>query len=246
MKIPLKARLKTVLSFVVGDILADIGTDHAYLPIAACFEGRVVKALACDIRSGPLEIAAQNITRYGFDNIIETRLGFGLQPIKTGEADCAVIAGMGGINIIEILRQSPAVVKEMKRFILQPQHDIPAVRRALHEMGFFITDEIVLQDKKLQEKNNDINECRNENDKRDTKGRFYTVIVADNGYGQKIPAYTEMEYALGKHSLERKDEVLFAYVEHELHKIYRIMDFSAGRAQLGVLMGMYEEVLSWQ
>ena len=225
-RIPLKARLETVLSFVEGNVLADIGTDHAYLPIAACLEGRVGKALACDISPGPLEMAAQNITRYGFEGVIQTRLGFGLQPVREGEADCIVIAGMGGINIIEILRQSPAVVGGIRRLVLQPQHSIPAVRRALHELGFVIVDERILHDEK--------------------NGRFYTIIAADNDDGHHIPSYTDMEYALGKHSLERKNEALFAYVEHELHKIYRIMDYSAGQAPFEVLKGFYEEVLSWR
>ena len=143
----LSPRLKTILSFVEGDCLADIGTDHGYLPIEACLDNIVKKALACDYYPGPLSKAVINIERFGLADKIETRLGFGLQPVEVGEADSAVISGMGGMKIIEILSASKEVAKNLKMLIVQPQHDIPAVRQYLSDEGFEIFDEVLIVEK---------------------------------------------------------------------------------------------------
>jgi len=153
----LSPRLKTILSYVVGDCLADIGTDHAYLPIEACLDNIVKKALACDYYPGPLSKAEININRFGLNDRIETRLGFGLQPVNPGEADSAVISGMGGMRILEILQASKEVASNLKRLIVQPQHDIPAVRQYLYDEDFDIIDEILVLE----------------------KHRKYTIIVAE-------------------------------------------------------------------
>ena len=148
------ARLQAMLDFVEGEVLADIGTDHGYLPIEAILAGKVKKALACDLSEGPLACAAENIARFGLEKRIETRLGFGLQPLRPGEADCVAIAGMGGMRMIDILQDCP---KGVKRLILQPQHDVVAVRKALGGFGFTVSGERLLVD----------------------KGRVYTVILAE-------------------------------------------------------------------
>lgn len=142
-KIKLSPRLRAILSFVEGHILADIGTDHGYLPIAACMEYLGLRAIACDLNAGPLKRAAENIKLHGLSDRIETRLGFGLDPILPEEADCVVIAGMGGMNIIEILKKRALPIK---RLIVQPQHDLIAVRRALDDMGFYPIDEISVRE----------------------------------------------------------------------------------------------------
>jgi len=148
-------RLKAVLSFVRGRCLADIGTDHAFLPIAACLDNVVEKSVACDVSPGPLKIASDNIVGSGLEDRIVTRLGFGLQPLYEGEADCVVISGMGGMNIIEILNN--AKIFSVKRLILQPQRDIPAVRLAVKDLGFCIIGEAIVED----------------------RGRSYTIIAAE-------------------------------------------------------------------
>ena len=140
-------RLKTIMGFLVGDCLADIGTDHGYLPVEACLDNIVKKALACDYYPGPLSKAEANIERFGLKDRIEIRLGYGLNPVKPGEADCAVISGMGGMLIIDILEADKEVAKSFKRLIVQPQHDIPAVRQYLHDTGFRIIDEVLVLEK---------------------------------------------------------------------------------------------------
>ena len=187
-----------MLSYVEGQTLADIGTDHAYLPIAAYQSGLIEYAVACDLSAGPLEKAANNIKRYGLEEKITTRLGFGLKPVLPEEADCVVIAGMGGMRIIDILKDSPKL--KIKRLIVQPQHDIPAVRRSLHEMGFSISDEKMVRE----------------------DDRFYTIIAADAQKFQEEPykeVYTELEYLFGKCLIDRKDEILKIYVNRELARL---------------------------
>jgi len=183
------------LSFVKGSCLADIGTDHGHLVIAACMEGITEKAIACDISHGPLSKAEENIKRYDLGQQIVTRLGFGLQPVLPDEADCIVIAGMGGMRIIDILKESPDITKKIKRLIVQPQHDIPAVRQTLHSMGFGIVDEAMVQEGE----------------------RFYNIIAAEPQ--ENIFPYTETEYLLGKCLLDRRDKILLAYTERELQRI---------------------------
>ena len=212
--IKLSPRLAAVLSFVKGQFLADIGTDHGYLAIAACQENIIQKALACDISPGPLAKAKDNIKRYGLEDQITTRLGFGLEPVKPDEAQCVVIAGMGGMRIIDVLKKNPEVVKHIKRLIVQPQHDIPKVRRTLHCMGFAIIDEKMIREDQ----------------------RFYTIIASEPQ--KNIVFYTETEYLLGKCLLYRRDKNLRAYVERELHKLSSIPCSARGKRE-----AIFREVL---
>ena len=141
-------RLKALLAMVEGRCLADIGTDHGYLPIAACLNDVVERAVACDLSPGPLEIARKNILSYGLEDRIDLRLGYGLQPLLAGEADCIVISGMGGMNIIEILNDPSIELQGIKRLILQPQRDAAAVRLTLGGLGFEITKEAAAKDRR--------------------------------------------------------------------------------------------------
>ena len=143
----LSPRLETVLGYVEGRVLADIGTDHAHLPIAAIQRGLVEKAIACDCSPGPLQFAVAHVESYAFTHRIETRLGFGLRTLAVGEADCVVITGMGGMRILEILRDCPDVTASIPRLILGPQHDLLKVCDALPALGFTLADQKFVQEK---------------------------------------------------------------------------------------------------
>ena len=103
----LSKRLEMVAGLVTQERIADIGTDHGYVPIYLYKQGRIKKAYACDVRKGPLEKCRKNIALYGAEDVIETRLGSGLTPLKAGEAETAIMAGMGGMLIVHILQDSP-------------------------------------------------------------------------------------------------------------------------------------------
>lgn len=121
--------------------LADIGTDHAYLPIWLSKMGFISKAVAADIKSGPLEKAEQNIKKYHVQNIVEARLSNGLKEISPNEADDIVIAGMGGEMIIKIIDEAKWLKDKYKRLILQPMTCVTELRRYLAEKGFLILEE---------------------------------------------------------------------------------------------------------
>jgi len=181
----LSPRLKAVLECVKKcDVLADIGTDHAYLPIEAVRENFCQRAIACDINTGPLEIAKKNILAVGFENRIETRLGDGLQPLCENEADCIVITGMGGMRILEILSATPVKAKNA-RLILQAQHDMEELRRFLHSNMYNIIEEKLIRE----------------------RSRFYVILVAQSADASEIVPWTDAEYFLGK--IESSDLILY-------------------------------------
>ena len=103
-------RLRTVASFVTeGNSIADIGTDHAYVPIFLAKEGKITKALAMDIKKGPLERAKTHIQKQGLSDMIEVRLSDGLSAFQKGEAETIIISGMGGALIQKILEEGKEV-----------------------------------------------------------------------------------------------------------------------------------------
>lgn len=139
-------RLQAVASLVQGKTIADIGTDHGYVPLYLWQNKQITRALACDINEGPLSRAQQNIKAYGAEHEIETRLGSGLLPVQKGEVETAIIAGMGGMLICRILHESPEVVQGLSEMVLSPQHDIQEVRQHIWQIGFCIDQEMIVQE----------------------------------------------------------------------------------------------------
>lgn len=136
----LSNRLALAADFVTkGAAVVDIGTDHGSLPIFLVTSGKCPKAIAADLRKGPLASAENNINEAGLLGVIETRLSDGLKGIEKDEFDEAVMAGMGGILICEILESCP--YREEKAFILQPMSDPDILRRWLYANDFEITKE---------------------------------------------------------------------------------------------------------
>ncbi len=180
MGVQLSKRLQTLADCVpIGSRVADIGTDHGYIPIYLVQQGIAQSCIATDINKGPVANAKRQIARYGLKDI-EVRLGPGLSPLQQGEADVLMISGMGGYLIRDILQDALPLVQKSKRLILQPQQDIPVVRRLLHSIGFCIVDECFVEE----------------------EGKYYTVLVAEPGR----ETYTRSwEYVYGKCLVEKKD-----------------------------------------
>ena len=129
-------RLEMILRHVCGDSVTDIGTDHAYIPIILADRG--FKVIATDISTGPLKSAEENIKKYNKD--IELRLGSGLKPIKCGETDSIIIAGMGGELIEKILSENPEKAKN-SLLLLQPMNSQYELRKFLINSGYSIINE---------------------------------------------------------------------------------------------------------
>ncbi len=220
----LSQRLKGVADFVsAGRILADIGTDHGYLPIYLIQNEKIEKAYACDINQNPLLKATENMKKYKLEHKMEVRQGAGLLPVLNEPIDVVTIAGMGGMTVISILEEAKDFLKNIKQIILQPQHDVGAVRKFVHAMGFSIVDEKMILE----------------------WGKYYTIInampVADNGV---LESYTSQQYEFGKILMEKKDMILKQYVEHKVEKFHEILS-SAEKPIDEVIKHkkMYEEVL---
>ena len=132
----LSKRLSCLAEMVTaGSRLADVGTDHGYVPLCLYRQGKIPAAIAMDINRGPLERAQEHIREAGVEAYIETRLSDGLAALQPGEADTVLIAGMGGNLTKRILTEGKEVLETVKELVLQPQSEIWKVRRWLREMA---------------------------------------------------------------------------------------------------------------
>ena len=135
----LTKRLETIKNLVNNSkITVDVGTDHGYVPISLITEKRALKVIACDINKGPLNNARANIQKAGLLEKIELRLGGGLVPCETGEADTVFIAGMGGILIKDILEESYIKAQSAEKLILQPMNSQDVLREYLINNNFSV------------------------------------------------------------------------------------------------------------
>ena len=134
--------MKAVAGMVTtGGVLADVGTDHGYIPIALVQRQKITGAIAMDINKGPLARAQENIASARLGDYIQTRLSDGVAALGEGEADSILIAGMGGELVIHILSEGEKVCKAASELILQPQSDIRKVREYLRLHHYKIVDE---------------------------------------------------------------------------------------------------------
>lgn len=177
-----------------GSRLADIGTDHAYLPAALILDGTIESAIAADLRKGPLENAEATVRSYSIAHKVQLRLSDGLKAISPDEADDIAIAGMGGNLISGILDCAPWVQNENIRLILQPQSHEELVRSWLWDNGF----EIIAEDSCFED------------------GKVYICIVAE--YSGRVHNYTEFQALVGS-LWGRNDEASAAYCEKKLRRI---------------------------
>ena len=141
-RLELSPRLRTVADLVrPGARLADVGTDHAYLPAALLLEGQIPFAIAADLRQGPLERARATVREYGLTGKAAFRLCDGLRGIRPDEVDAVAIAGMGGETIAAILEAAPWTREGDVPLILQPMSSMPDLRKWLGENGYRIEEE---------------------------------------------------------------------------------------------------------
>ncbi|HJB89108.1 MAG TPA: class I SAM-dependent methyltransferase [Candidatus Blautia excrementigallinarum] len=207
----LSLRLSAIAELVTeGNRLVDVGCDHGYLPVYLVEKKKIPGAVAADVGKGPLSRAEEHIRQSGLETYIETRLSNGLQEIKKGEGDTLVIAGMGGPLMERILSEGRRTLAGFQELILQPQSDVPHVRRYLFMNGFRITEErVVLED-----------------------GKFYFIVKAipAAGNNSRIPEvpWTEEEFLFGKFLLENRNPILKKYLQRELMIRDRILDRIAG------------------
>ncbi len=147
MKLPrLTPRLQKIYDIAQScTVAADIGTDHAYIPVHLCKSGKCLRAIASDVGKGPLKRAEETAREYGCENI-SLRLGSGLSTLSENEAEVIIIAGMGGILISNILDASQKTAHSAKQLILQPMTAAPELREYLNRSGYTIKKEYLAEE----------------------------------------------------------------------------------------------------
>lgn len=196
----LSERLKTVAKMVTkGNIVADIGTDHGYVPIYLIENNICERAYAMDINEGPIDIARNNIEIRGLGEKIKTIKSDGMDKLEDFMAQSVIIAGMGGDLIVNILTRGENI-HGIEELILSPHRRVDLVREYLIVHNWEIIDEKMLVD----------------------GGKYYTVLRAKTT--QKTTEYSEVEKKYGKILLGKKDKVLKQFLEKEYTKFEHILN----------------------
>ena len=223
MELTLTPRLAAVARLVPqGARLADVGTDHAYLPVRLLLDGRVERAIAADLREGPLSRARETARRWGVEERISFRLCDGLTGVGREEADTVAIAGMGGETIAAILAAAPWT-REGTRLLLQPMTSFPDLRRWLQQNGYQILREHIAREGR----------------------RLYTVLETTGG---EMPPLTPGELWAGRQS---DDPLRGAHLDVMAEKVARALrGLQASRQrdeeQIADLTQVLEEIRTMQ
>ncbi|MEK5184515.1 tRNA (adenine(22)-N(1))-methyltransferase [Solibacillus sp. FSL W7-1324] len=194
----LSKRLETVASFVpTGAIVADIGSDHAYLPCYLVHKGIAARAVAGEVVKGPYESAVKQVRTEGLTDKITVRMADGLAAVEESDEITAVtIAGMGGPLIVSILEKHPEALKTVTRLILQPNIHAKAIREWAMVNGWAIQDEVILEE----------------------DGKIYEVLVLQRGEMKLNEAQT----LLGPKLMETKVPVFIEKWSREIANWQRV------------------------
>ncbi|WP_107841440.1 tRNA (adenine(22)-N(1))-methyltransferase [Metasolibacillus meyeri] len=225
----LSKRLAKVASFVpTGAVVADIGSDHAYLPCYLVQKGIISQAVAGEVVKGPYESARRQVRAEGLANQIQVRLADGLAAVEQGDhVDTITIAGMGGPLIVSILEKHPEVLRSVTRLILQPNIHAKVIRQWALAQGWAILDEVILE----------------EDDK------IYEILVLQRG----AMFLTDAEILLGSHLIAQRSAAFVQKWTKEIENWQRILqdlnkaeatpDIQAKREELQQLIQLVEGAL---
>lgn len=195
----LSDRLAAVASFVEeGSVVADIGSDHAYLPCFLIKTGKVQSAVAGEVAKGPFESASFNVIREGLVDSVTVRLADGLFAIEDHDrVDTVTIAGMGGPLIASILENGKDRLQNVKRIITQPNIYAKAIREWVVSNGWKITDEKIMKE----------------------DGKIYEIIVLEKGQS----TYDELELLAGPFLIFERNSVFLEKWEREISEWNRVL-----------------------
>lgn len=179
----LSARLRRAADFVrQGAYIADVGTDHAYLPIVLLSEGKICGGVVSDINEGPIERARTHIREQGMGELLTPKRCDGLSELRDDHPEDILILGMGGELIARILSDAPWTKTPSVRLILQPMTHPEHLRKFLLREGYAIVDEVLVEDDKI----------------------YQILCVEYTGIPERKP-YTELELLLGRAPLRKRD-----------------------------------------
>lgn len=211
--IPISQRLQMIASYLPAQTrMADIGTDHAYLPCYAIQNGLASYAIASDVVVGPYESARQTVADYNLAAHVDVRLGSGIQTLTaTDHIETITISGMGGKLITDILNDTQHLFA-VETLILQPNMGAHFVRTWLQEHQFAITAETIVY----------------ENEK------FYEIIVAKKQ--AHMPCLTSTEIQFGPYLVREKSPEFLAFWHQEIAKRqYQIAQMQASGSEAALV-----------
>lgn len=188
----LQAIADLIIKYKQGEILADIGTDHAYLPCYLVEEGIINKAYACDIASGPINASIETIKQYQLENYVIPLLGSGMNPIIDKTVDMISICGMGGKLTVDILDEHREFL-DQHRFILQSNIGIEILREYLYKQNMEIIDEGIVKD----------------------AHHIYEIIVCQKS--DKQLNYTNKDFVFGPCLRKQKNELFYEKWNYQLN-----------------------------
>ncbi len=214
-------RLEALANMVPQDArLADIGTDHAYLPVFLLESGGIPNAIAGDIAAGPCMAARTTIAQHGLADKVQVRQGSGLEVLRAGEVDCVTIAGMGGSTMIEILKADMELSKSIPRFILQPMAGAAGLRAWLVQNGWKLVDEDLVDD----------------------EPHFYEIICAvPRMQEEPVARYTAAQLAVGPVVLEKGHALLQKQIARQRHTCEELLT-QMGRSERAKQSDKYREL----
>lgn len=216
-------RLMAIADLVQKDkIFADIGTDHAYLPVYLVEKGIIKKAIAADLRVGPLDNARDAVVSYGYESQIELRLSDGLDNFKENEVEEIAVAGMGGLLISEFINRTEWLKNENIHLILQPMTHVEELRKTLFDNGFVIDKEVVAKD----------------------GDKLYIILSVYYYEGQT--AYTDFDLIVGKlpyNNDELSKEYLLKLHNKYNKKLYALKKAGKECKDLEILVGEFKQWL---
>ncbi len=197
----LSPRLKMLYDIIpTCNCFADIGTDHAYLPVYLCKNNKCNIAIASDIVKGPLERARTNISKHNMEGRISVRLGGGVSTLKENEADVVLVAGMGGLIIADILKDGREVLKSAKNIILQPMTAVSDLREFLYQNNWKIDKEYLVKD----------------------NGKLYNIFSVS--LSDTMLDYTDTDIFIGRYLIENKPEHFLEYLDRKITKLKKKLE----------------------
>lgn len=202
----LSKRLEVIASHVDKcESVADIGTDHGYIPIYLVKKGICNRAVASDINKGPMEKAKINVTFEGLKEKIDVYLGAGLKPLKVSEVDGIIIAGMGGNLTRDIILADLAKVKKYDFMVLQPAQNPEVLREFLYNNSYEIIDEDLIKE----------------------EGKYYELFKVKYSRGNKFNKgnLKEIDYEISPILREKNHPLINEYINMKKEKYEKIKGF---------------------
>ena len=195
----LSKRMQEIIKYVEkNSLVADIGTDHGYIPIYLIENKIAKKVIATDLNKGPLSKIEKSVKAKSLEDYIDTRLGDGLEPLRAFEVDTVIIAGMGGVLIRDILDKEKKKTNSFVNFILQPNTASDKLREYLLKNNFTIVDEKLVRENNL----------------------FYEILHVKEGK-EKLPDYEF--YEIGEKLIEKRDPLLEEFVLEKIAENKKIL-----------------------